>query len=435
MRQPLPLVRALLAGASLVVLACGGVTTRVTPGPDASMDGAVASGDAGTPADGSPSLVPPDASVFFPDAGRPDADHVFPDASDYCGPASALVGQGCGDPSSDPHNCGGCGHDCDGGMCDAGVCAPLPPGVVATGQYAPTAIAVDSENVYWLNSGVVVAGGGHLDPEVFGGSQVLQCAIGGCGNRPTVLASISESAASTKAQDPPSGLTIDDRAVYWTDGAGVHACKKGGCACAPQTLTGVSTATAVAVSPTDAYFALYLPDAVDVCPLAGCAAGPSSFASDQIAPMAIISDTSSVYWSTIGGVRQCPLGGCDGGAAHLWEDPGPQTFTMGIAVDADNVYWTNQNGSVYQCAKTNCATTLVTLADGRNAPSGIASDGTDVYWSDSAGVVKCAVGGCGGVPTVVAPSASPAVAVDATHLAFTQLRASETDGWIVVVAK
>jgi hypothetical protein len=114
-----------------------------------------------------------------------------------------------------------------------------------------------------------------------------------------------------------------------------------------------------------------------------------------------------------------------------------QGFTTGIAVDANNVYWTQTapTGGAYQCAKAACATTLVTLAAGRNGAEGIASDGTDVYWADSVGVVKCAIGGCGGVPTVVAASAGPAVAVDATHLAFTDLSDSQTGGRIVVIAK
>ncbi|MEO6421063.1 MAG: hypothetical protein ABIP39_16745, partial [Polyangiaceae bacterium] len=29
---------------------------------------------------------------------------------------------GCGDPMSDPKNCGGCAHSCLGGDCDAGTC-------------------------------------------------------------------------------------------------------------------------------------------------------------------------------------------------------------------------------------------------------------------------------------------------------------------------
>ena len=436
--------RALWLGAAglLASAACGGA---VTPADSTSADATAPS----TPTDGGTrtsldagvdgaSLVPDDAGSPVSDASDAlDSGEPAAEPDSLCGPAGVVLDGGCGDPQTDPHNCGGCGRDCDGGMCEAGVCAPLPPGVVATGQYLPTAVAIDSANVYWFNAGVLLGGGGNLNSGTYNGAQILQCAIAGCGNRPTVLATLSQSAATDRAQAPPSELAIDDHAVYWADGAGVHACAKGGCGCAPETLSGVSTATAVAVSPAAAYFDLYLSDAVDVCPLAGCPSGPTGLASNQIGPMGIVTDTTRVFWTTVGGLWQCPLGGCDGGATRMWGVPITQGFTTGIALDATNVYWTQTDptGGAYQCAKAACASTLVTLASGRNGAQGIASDGTNVYWADSGGVVKCAVGGCGGVPTVVAASAGPAVAVDATHLAFTELAERQTDGRIVVIAK
>lgn len=75
------------------------------------------------------------------------------------------------------------------------------------------------------------------------------------------------------------------------------------------------------------------------------------------------------------------------------------------------------------------------LAGQRNQPGAIASDGANVYWADAAGIVACAVGGCGGVPTVVVAATSSAVAVHSTHLAFAEMDDTMTDGRIVVVAK
>ena len=71
---------------------------------------------------------------------------------------------------------GCCGHDCDGGACEDASCVPLPAGVLATGQYTPSAIVVDSENVYWINAGTPV--GGHREnPPTYVGAQLLRCTV------------------------------------------------------------------------------------------------------------------------------------------------------------------------------------------------------------------------------------------------------------------
>lgn len=48
---------------------------------------------------------------------------------------------------------------------------------------------------------------------------------------------------------------------------------------------------------------------------------------------------------------------------------------------------------------------------------GIAVDATDVYWVESE-IYKCAIGGCGGSPTRVAPGlvVANAIALDASHI-------------------
>src|SRR5262249_12538358 len=67
---------------------------------------------------------------------------------------SSVSGSGGGAPctgatSSDPHNCGGCGHDCLGGACDQGVCQPV---VLATTVGAPNSLVVDGEDVFWIEA-------------------------------------------------------------------------------------------------------------------------------------------------------------------------------------------------------------------------------------------------------------------------------------------
>ena len=64
---------------------------------------------------------------------------------------------------------------------------------------------------------------------------------------------------------------------------------------------------------------------------------------------------------------------------------------------------------------------LVTLASGQN-PRSIATDGTNVYWANAGTngtLMKCAVGGCGGAPTMLATTAQSlgsAIALDGTSV-------------------
>jgi hypothetical protein len=374
-------------------------------------------------------------SNLFPDADA--APLTNPDGS--CISAASMLDGGCGDPQTDPHNCGGCGHDCDGGACVSGACAPLPANTLATGLYAPSAIAVDANAVYWLDWGTPVGGGGKIPP-IYAGAQVLSCAKGGCGNGPTALATMSPT-SGLESPFVPSAMAMDIASVYWPRGGDVVSCAKGGCGCNPGLVGSVGDVTAIGLSPSMLYVAQYALGQLAMCPLPGCSSVTIT-ASHVVGADGIALDTTYVYWvDSNGEMLRCPLSGCNGAPQSLWRGaPGStQAGTVGIAVDATNVYWTNAQpftyGSVMQCAKEACAGTLVTLAAGRDEPRGIAVDGTNVYWTDAAGLQRCTLGGCGGMPTTLASSAGPALALDATHVYFTDPGTKSTDGRIHMIAK
>jgi hypothetical protein len=411
----------------LLGVSCGGVRSGSESAPDAST---------GTDAsDGTVDVAPAvdaDSNVeASSEAGtRRDSGGPAP-----CEGAQSQLPGDCGDPLTDPHNCGSCGHDCGGGMCEGGGCVPLANGLLATGQYAPSAIAVDGTDVYWLNAGVPVGPGGK-DPPMFVGGQVLRCSTSGCGNAPTVLATLPPRGAPGVLV-LPSALTIDGNAVYFSDGESVLSCAKSGCGCAPAVLAKDNSTSGVAVGAGSVFFTIYSAGQVDTCLVGGCAGLPAVVAQAQVGPAGIAVDTSDVFWTTNSTIMECGLGGCSGAPTLILQEQA--ATTTAIAVDASNLYWTNAQpshlGDVMQCSKANCAGTVVTLAAARTDPRGIAVDSQNVFWTDSGGVMTCAIGGCGGSPTVLAIAGGPAIAVEGPYAYFTQPGGTATDGRIMMMAK
>jgi hypothetical protein len=77
------------------------------------------------------------------------------------------------------------------------------PTVLASGRSAPHGIAVDSARVYWTEEGDDVVNG----VEVPNAGGVYACAVAGCGDSPTAIAT---------GQQSPMGIAVDDSRVYWT---------------------------------------------------------------------------------------------------------------------------------------------------------------------------------------------------------------------------
>jgi hypothetical protein len=135
----------------------------------------------------------------------------------------------------------------------------------------------------------------------------------------------------------------------------------------------------------------------------------------------------------------------DSGGAEISGNPRPdisapvvlvsgQAGPAAIAVDRENVYWKNigtsdgphdtklsalyTGGQVLKCAIRGCAGHPTVLASGREVSGGIPSlafalDGGDVYWADegpidgqlSSAIFRCSANGCNDSPTVIGPGA------------------------------
>jgi hypothetical protein len=253
------------------------------------------------------------------------------------------------DLSSDPKNCGSCGHDCRGSACAQGTCAVE---IVASEQAAPFGIALDEGNVYFTNkttSGTVVS-----------------CQKSGCGATPVVLAD---------NQNDPYGIAVDAAVVYWTspgDSAIRGVVKAGG---APTTLRSGGTPTALLqrggmlywVDPTGGGGG----GSVESCAATGCAPGFSLIFQTEIFGLAVLEP--NVYWTagtTASYVATCPP--CPGynQPPFVVANGLAYQFAQGLAVDDTNLYIAARadNGVILTIPRT------ASSDGGAVAPTTLASD-------------------------------------------------------------
>jgi hypothetical protein len=438
----------------------------------------------GPSADASREAPTADATV---DRSRPDANPSIDDSDGAPGDSGNSAGDGnlgpgfallsdCGYTQVDPHNCGVCGHDCAGGACQAGVCVPLPPGVLASGLIAPTSVAVDANNVYWLSEGQHptqgdAAGAG---PPI-GLVQVMKCAKTGCNNTPTVLASGSWDLPSDNnaaafvyqrsGKDSLHGLAVDGTNVYWATEFSLMACAIDGCNNSPTVLAdtpnSISAPAPSVISVSEGIVYSAGEYGAFGCPATGCVGdGGGAGASDILwsgSAQGVLVDSTNVYWNSNGALMSCAIGGCNSAPTLLDQANNVVPEAIGqIAEDDTYLYYTygaatsfqSGNGpgyiaaqsgpavlgNVFSCSKKGIAsggTALVGMFSGTQLanPMGLATDGTNVFFTelgdgvsanatDVGRVGRCSVTGCTGDGATIADHLENprGIAVDATNV-------------------
>jgi hypothetical protein len=199
---------------------------------------------------------------------------------------------------------------------------------------------VNSTNVYWTNS----------VPDSSAGA-VFTCPLAGCGSTPTSLGAADAGTGS--------GIALDASYVYWSTTFEVLKCPLAGCGGSPTVLlsssSGLTNLGPLVLDADNIYFiGTNFQDALSrilVCAKMGCANQPKTLATsaDPSSPfLALATDGTTVYWTArsrvagAGQVCKCSVSGCANAPEVIASG---LNYPGGIALDARNLYWTEQGTS------------------------------------------------------------------------------------------
>ncbi|MBI5533348.1 MAG: hypothetical protein HY898_11565 [Deltaproteobacteria bacterium] len=119
---------------------------------------------------------------------------------------------------------------------------------------------------------------------------------------------------------------------------------------------------------------------------------PKALATNQDAPLDVVTDGTRVYWTTAVSVMSCAVGGCEKQPTTLAT---AQAMPMGIAVSGQYLYWTSTiGGQVMACDVEACNLSPSTLVEQQGAPRGIGAGASALFWANSSTgqVMACANG-------------------------------------------
>ena len=323
-------------------------------------------------------------------------------------------GTTCVDTTGDMHNCGACGHDCQGGACTASACQPLQLTTIGSTPYG---IAVDSTNVYWI-----ARDGSVYSVPIGGGTQTLLGSVGTKGQ------GIAVQGSSLYATDYASGVwslsTIPSSPVKIASGG------------ASAGLT-----SAIVADTNNVYFSTEGSSTSEVAqaPIGGGATVPldSAIAYPMLTispPFNVAVDATYVYWADAGttdnggSVQRVLIGG---GTVETIATG--QAYPWSLVVYSGSVYWTNlgtaantyNDGSVMKLTIGSSPTALVSNV---RSPTMLAADASGVYFAmlgsgTSRLIAKVPPGGAAS-PTTLTTLASVVqvadIAVDSTRIYFSQ---------------
>lgn len=330
------------------------------------------------------------------------------------GPADARAGDAapdsgatCTQTSSDPHNCGACGHDCLGAACTNGTCAPS---LLVAGLPQPSCVAVDALQVYWATrqcpSGTMCVGAKSITSDAGpfaiapGASDDFGIGWSDCALLPSGTIVVGAPQQNGLVDEFPPGATVESRFAYGTRGVVALALTRSGgvawtttdgrvyacgstCDDNPNAIAATQSAPAgIATDGTTVYWTNLGDGTIASSPFFGDGGQVTTVASDAAAPSDIAVDDAGIYWVERGSGSVVELAA--GGSTPVVLANGPPGADA-IVLDAQHVYWTSIGGTGTVMRVDRDGGSPLTLASGQASPSDLAVDSQWVYWSNGVG--------------------------------------------------
>ena len=302
--------------------------------------------------------------------------------------------------STDPKNCGACGHDCLGGACVAGRCQAVKL-ATDTMNGLTTRILVDATHVYWMNEKTFELARIPKNAAPGAAREVLYKGTGTFGNQPA--------------------LTNDDVAFVGPGGDRIALCKKTGCLDGGVRTVGSGIAPAAfALDPNGK--TLWFSDATRFGNVVGpdytTLTFPPSLMNEQLLVNFAV-DVAGLVWTTIGaGNAGRELRSGDGVESTFTLAPFAPAFVSEVALKGNNAYVIVGGQGIYSVSRAGGTPVPVVLGQGYQV--GLVVDETHLWFlkgTAPTAVQRCPLVGCKQPEEMAAGFDTPkALAVDATAM-------------------
>lgn len=353
-----------------------------------------------------------------------------------CSCPLTTCGTSCVDTTTDVNNCGGCGTVCpNGGPHEGAICTQSHCGIVCQPFYA------DCDGV----------GTNGCESNLQTGSTSCGACNRTCAGGATCSGGTCATTTYVQQTNNLAGTAVDSSFVYWADQGSAGAIKRSPTGTAsPQTYFADNTATILfadatrlvwldlntkinsrllsggavtSLVTTSGILAMYVDSGfvyygtsggvVARVPTDG-STGPTTITS-VTSPRALVADATNVYVASISGnIETAPASG---------QNVIATTFATGastevLAIDGTNVYWLDGSGDVVSHAK--ASSTMTTLASKQAIATNLVTDGTSLFWGSTDGSIR-ELSVTGGKPLVIASGEAQVAsfAIDATTVYWT----------------